>query len=664
MSGEVESINRDARSALILYGSEYGNAQDAAEELGRMVERLHILVRVTEMDSVETSALSSYDLVTFVTSTTGQGDIPTNGQRLWKSLLRRRLPPDYLSGVKFTTFGLGDSSYPKFNWAVRKIHKRLVQLGANEVYPRGEADEQHEEGIDGSFLPWCVDYRRRLLEVFPLPAGKTPIPDDVLLPPKWTLEVVNAARPDELSSETQQFCNAAKLSRPDKSWEETSLEPSSALTNGKPRPNHPAGEPLTATLAKNQRVTPHGHWQDVRHLTFTTQELLDYTAGDVLTIFPQNFPEDVDALISLMDWTSIADELIELVPALSDIPLHSYPPPPLSNLPPGSKTTLRELLTKHLDITAIPRRSFFAMIAHFTSDTMHKERLLEFTNPIYVDELYDYTTRPRRSIMEVLQEFESVKIPWRWAANVLPLLRGRQFSIASGGSLKSPSTDGRGTTIELLVAIVKYRTVIKKIRQGVCTRYLASLPAGAKLDVRLQKGGLNISKRDKRPAILIGPGTGVAPIRSLLWERRAWKDELHKERLSSPENGDLDPWGKSVLFYGCRNEEADFFFRDEWENLKGKIDLDVFAAFSRDQKQKVYVQDLIRQQSALVYELLENQSGIVYICGGASSSGKMPQAIREALIEVFQTQGTLSREEAEGRLLHMEKEGRYKQETW
>lgn len=79
------------------------------------------------------------------------------------------------------------------------------------------------------------------------------------------------------------------------------------------------------------------------------------------------------------------------------------------------------------------------------------------------------------------------------------------------------------------------------------------------------------------------------------------------------------------------------------------------------QRQKIYVQDLIRQHSALVYDLLANKNGIFYICG---SSGKMPQAIREALIEGFQRHGEMSREAAEAYLAAMEKAARYRQETW
>ena len=133
-------------------------------------------------DHFHQSTLLQYSLVVFVIGTTGQGDVPRNATLLWKKLLRRKLAHGCLAAVKFTTFGLGDSSYPKyvevssnvvlfslslslslnlfiyshypvlpltfirFNWAARKLVRRLEQLGALEVFPSGEADERHAEG--------------------------------------------------------------------------------------------------------------------------------------------------------------------------------------------------------------------------------------------------------------------------------------------------------------------------------------------------------------------------------------------------------------------------------------------------------------------------------------------------------------------------------------
>jgi len=238
---------------------------------------------------------------------------------------------------------------------------------------------------------------------------------------------------------------------------------------------------------------------------------------------------------------------------------------------------------------SIPRRSFFSQLLHYTDNLSHRERLQEFINPEFIDELYDYTTRPRRSILEVLDEFTSVKIPWQKVCSVVPKIRGRQFSIASGGVLKfgqrsslpSSSLAGEGvaseiTKVELLVAIVKYRTVIKRIRLGVATRYIASLRPGQRISVTLEKGGLGFKKGDiSRPVVMIGPGTGVAPMRNLIYERMAVREQMG---IPQPSLGERD-----ILFYGCRNREADFFFRNEWDDIGEKAGLSVFVAFSRDQ---------------------------------------------------------------------------------
>ena len=382
--------------------------------------------------------------------------------------------------------------------------------------------------------------------------------------------------------------------------------------------------------------------------------------GDVLTLFPQTPDRDVKQFLDRMDWTELADQEVRYTKSKSIDCLGVEPP--LSDVYFSRSTTLRGLLTNHLDINAIPRRSFFSTIAHFTNDKFQKDRLLEFTRPEYLDELYDYTTRPRRSILEVLQEFDTVKIPWQWAASVIPELRGRQFSIASGGQLKGG--DNYSTRFELLVAIVKYKTVIKKIREGTCSRYLANLPTGTLLRVTLQRGGLGVSKWGSlRPVMMIGPGTGVAPLRSLIWERL---HEMQKLAMNIEDHGNAifsrpDKTIQSVLFFGGRNRNADYFFEQEWKDLQEKMPLRVFTAFSRDQPKKMYVQDTIKEQSTLVYRLLYELEGIVYICG---SSGKMPQAVREALIEAFQVEGSIDRSSAEAYLSNMEKEGRYKQETW
>ncbi|KAF2730666.1 riboflavin synthase domain-like protein [Polyplosphaeria fusca] len=616
------------RRALVVYGSETGNAQDVAEEMARLAERLRFDTDVRELDAVTLKQLLQAHVVLISISTTGQGDLPPNSRKFWKALRSARLPPACLTRMRFASFGLGDSSYPKFNWAHRKLVNRLVQLGAQPVCGRGEADEQNPDGVDGALALWSVKLRERLLEDYPLPAGLEPIPESVLLDPKWHLDLVDSSQhPSYPHSEA----TSSSASVP--------LQDTLDVFGG-----------LAARVRSNERLTPTTHWQDVRHLTLDMPDFHPYVPGDTLTIYPKNLSVDVNELLKIMGWDAFADMPIKFVHFSSAT--STTAPLPVSNISSQTILTLRALLTNHLDIMSIPRRSFFAQLAHFATDDVQRDRLIEFTDPQYIDELYDYTTRPRRSIVEILQEFDTVKIPWQRVCSIIPTLRGRQFSIASA----QPPADAveKKTRIELLIAIVKYRTVIKRIRQGVCTRYIATFTPGQEISVTLQRGALGVTKEEtKKPVIMVGPGTGVAPMRALIYQRKLWRDEL----------GDsVDDGRGDVLFYGCRNAEADYFFKEEWSSMKAKkVPLDVFVAFSRDQRQKVYVQDLIRQHSAQVHDALAKKSGLVYICG---SSGKMPQAVREALIEAFQSHGSMTREEAEAYLVGMEKTGRYKQETW
>lgn len=487
-----------------------------------------------------------------------------------------------------------------------------------------------------------TDFRKHLLDRHPLPPGQHAIPDDVQLPPKWILQTKES---DGFSAERA----AEQLATI-----EANVEEHHVLKHLE-HDTRPLPDTMHATLVENQRVTPDSHWQDVRRISLTVPDSVTYAPGDMLAITPKSSPKDVQILIDLMGWGEQADRPIALVPA-GDTISHS----PIPGVDSHPNLTLRSLLIDYLDVKAIPRRSFFSAIAHYTNDEMHRERLLEFTNPEYIDELWDYTTRPRRSILEVLHEFDSVKVPWEHAVSVFPVMRARQFSIASGGARKQ--TSDSKTQFELLVAIVKYQTVIKRIREGVCTKYLSDLRPGSTLRVQLQPGGLNSSVQQLTAStILIGPGTGVAPLRSMLWEKAALVEAFRAQNPTV-----VPPIGPTVLLYGGRNRTADFFFEEDWTHLGKIIPLQVLTAFSRDQPQKVYVQDTIRQHFSLFYRLLHDMQGSVYVCG---SSGRMPQAVREALIEAFANGGApagqpYTRSQAEEYLIGMEKSGRYKQETW
>ena len=258
---------------MVLYGSETGNAQDVAEEVGRMTERLRFDTSILDFDSIQLRDILKPTVVIFALSTTGQGEMPQNVRLFWKTLLSGALKPGILRRVCFSSFGLGDSSYARFNVAHRMLCGRMRQLGAQEFCERGEGNEQHPEGHSAGFRDWIVALKQKLLEFFPLADGVEPIPDDKFLEPKWKLDLSQNKGSEGLNG----YSNATSAVHDDKDAtrvssqqengslddDELKLEddgggsvPSLALL--------PVKETHFAHLQANERVTASSHFQDVR----------------------------------------------------------------------------------------------------------------------------------------------------------------------------------------------------------------------------------------------------------------------------------------------------------------------------------------------------------------------------------------------------------------
>ncbi|KAF1803033.1 hypothetical protein FB192DRAFT_1366124 [Mucor lusitanicus] len=577
------------RSLLILFGSETGCAQDVAENLARQARRRHFKTRVVAMDDYDKSQLVEEKLVFFVCSTTGQGIEPANMKKFWKFLLRKNLPNDILSDLDCAVLGLGDSSYRKFNYPSKKLYKRLLQLGANMIVDRGDCDDQHYLGLDGAFVPWAKNLWDVVLEKYP--ASEPLIPDDVLLPPSFRMEFI---------------------------------------TDGQAQPQTTLAEEFNLVVRKNERITAADHFQDVRHIELAcTDQDFKYEPGDIAVITPQNLVQDVDLFFEQLGWTEHADKLIRFTPfdEFHTLPAH-WP----------SVMTFRDLFVYFLDVFGVPRRSFFEMLAYFTTDENHTERLREFASPQGQEDMWAYCARPRRHIGEVLFDFKPFDIPFDYMLDLFPQLQPRSFSIASSLNVHPKS-------MELCVAVVKYKTKMRKIRRGVFTKWMSTWEEGDVIPrVRIAKGTMTLPPSQDIPLIAIGPGTGVAPMRSFLEERIV-------------EQGAT----QNVLLFGCRYHDKDFYFADQWKEYEQNGQLVLLTAFSRDQDSKVYVQDKIRQHSELLWDLIENQQAKVVLSG---SLDKMPGEVAYAFKQIFMKEGGLDAAEAEGYFSDMIKSGQYQEECW
>ncbi|XP_055126236.1 NADPH-dependent diflavin oxidoreductase 1 isoform X4 [Symphalangus syndactylus] len=556
---------------LVLFGSQTGTAQDVSERLGREAQRRRLGCRVQALDSYPVVNLINEPLVIFVCATAGQGDPPDNMKNFWRFIFRKNLPSTALCQMDFAVLGLGDSSYAKFNFVAKKLHRRLLQLGGSALLPVCLGDDQHELG----------------------------------LPSKFTLLFLQEA--PSTGSEGQRVAHPGSQESPSES------------------------KPFLAPVISNQRVTGPSHFQDVRLIEFDVSGSgISFAAGDVVLIQPSNSAAHVQQFCQVLGLDP--DQLFTLQPREPDVSSPTRLPQPCS---------MRHLVSYHLDIASVPRRSFFELLACLSLHELEREKLLEFSSAQGQEELFEYCNRPRRTILEVLCDFPhtAATIPPDYLLDLIPAIRPRAFSIASS-LLTHPSR------LQILVAVVQFQTRLKEPRRGLCSSWLASLDPGqgpVRVPLWVRPGSLAFPETPDTPVIMVGPGTGVAPFRAAI-----------QERVAQGQTGNF-------LFFGCRWRDQDFYWEAEWQELEKRDCLTLVPAFSREQEQKVYVQHRLRELGSLVWELLDRQGAYFYLAGNAKS---MPADVSEALMSIFQEEGGLCSPDAAAYLARLQRTRRFQTETW
>lgn len=196
------------------------------------------------------------------------------------------------------------------------------------------------------------------------------------------------------------------------------------------------------------------------------------------------------------------------------------------------------------DLNAVPRPRVFQLLAINCTDELEREKLLELSTPEGQEDLFTYANRPRRNILEVLRDFHKAtsKLTIQMLFEIFQFIKTRSFSIAS-----CPE-HGK---LDLLVAIVDYKTMLATPRKGLCSNWLKRLQCGDEIQAVIKKGTFKLPHSDdlSTPIVMVGPGTGLAPFRSLLLQ----KFHHHKNQPNAPQY--QYPY---TLFFGCRGERVDF----------------------------------------------------------------------------------------------------------
>ncbi|CAB3718107.1 bifunctional nitrate reductase/sulfite reductase flavoprotein subunit alpha [Paraburkholderia rhynchosiae] len=366
--------------------------------------------------------------------------------------------------------------------------------------------------------------------------------------------------------------------------------------------------PAASRLVTNLRLNRQGAAKDTRYFSLRTGDSgLEYEAGDALGVWPSNCPE-------------LVEELIELTGASADATVH---------VAGAGEMRLVDALGKHYEIGR-PNPDTLAFIAARSSngalrDLLAPQRKADLKQWLWGQQLAD-----------VLHEFP-VKLAATELTGMLKRLQPRLYSIAS-------SPKAHPGEVHLTVSAVRYNNG-RRHRKGVSSTFLADRAGDVNVPVFVQKSAhFRPPHQSDTPMIMVGPGTGVAPFRGFLHERRARGDK-----------------GRNWLFFGEQHAATDFYYRDELEALRDSgvlTRLDV--AFSRDQADKIYVQDRMREHGAQLYAWLEDGAHF-YVCGDAN---RMARDVDAALKEVVARHGGMSDEKASEYVSRLAQEKRYARDVY
>lgn len=377
-----------------------------------------------------------------------------------------------------------------------------------------------------------------------------------------------------------------------------------AVPNGRP-------QPVTAQLISSIPLNGKGSAKDTRHVAIDLRSTgLKYRVGDALGIFPTNCKDLVHSVchaagLDPQTTVSTAIGTSTLEAALGQRCLRSI---------------TSELCERAIQrITARPKTNGAAV-----ADAALGQRVAEFADS---DDFYQL------DVYEFLLRFEPLDLTAHDLVEALSPLRPRLYSIASS---QSHTPDEVHLTVGRVEEVIRDRP-----RKGVASTMLADrLEPGAGLQVFIQPShGFTVPADPTAPMIMVGPGTGIAPFIAFLQQRAC--------------DGAT---GKNWLFFGDQKRECDFLYREQltqWQKsgLLTRLDL----AFSRDDRNKVYVQHRMRENGGELYRWLE-AGGYFFVCGDAR---RMARDVEQTLLEIVAQQGSLSADESKAYIARLKQAKRY-----
>jgi sulfite reductase (NADPH) flavoprotein alpha-component len=369
--------------------------------------------------------------------------------------------------------------------------------------------------------------------------------------------------------------------------------------------------PFPARLRVTEKLTREGSEKETWHYEFSlVGSGLQYEVGDSMGLLPQNNPQLVQDLLDALHFSGNEE---------------------VKNKE-GEAFSIREGLLKHFQITQ-PSRQFLEAVIEKSPDSgglrdlMHPDKKKELDRYLWGLEVIDF-----------LLDAPSIRFTPEEFVTKLRKLQPRLYSVAS--SLKAFPEQ-----VHFIIATVRYESRGRK-REGVASTYLADRIDSTKpipMFVHVAKG-FRLPEENDKPIIMVGPGTGIAPFRAYLQERKA-----------------IGATGKNWLFFGEQRSKCDFFYREEFEALRNEGVLTRFdTAFSRDQAHKIYVQHRLLENAKELYAWLQ-EGAHFFVCG---DEARMAKDVDVALHQIIAKEGCLTPEAAAAYVETLRKEKRYKRDVY
>lgn len=357
-------------------------------------------------------------------------------------------------------------------------------------------------------------------------------------------------------------------------------------------------------VQEKRRVTPEGYDRNIFHVEFDiTGTGLKYEIGEALGVHARNNAELVDQFIE--SYGLNPNELVSIRNS-EDSTL-------------SETRTVLQICREHLDLFGKPPKRFYEALAPFATDAAEKAALEKIASPAGAEELKKRSEVDTDSFADILAEFPSARPSIADLVQIVAPLKRREYSIASSQKVHP-------NAVHLLIVVVDWVDPKGRKRYGQASKYINDLKVGEELVVSVKPSVMKLPPLTTQPIIMSGLGTGLAPFKAFV-EEKAW------QREQGHEIGDV------YLYLGSRHKREEYLYGELWEAYKDAgVITHIGAAFSRDQPQKIYIQDRIRQSMPDLVDAFVKKEGGFYLCG---PTWPVPD-VTQVLSEIIET-------EAEGR---------------